>query len=225
MIQDSWPHTLNITLHVLCGIVALGLGFVQLLSAKGTGRHVLNGRRFVRASWLVVGTAALGLALFRFNAFLAVLTLLVGYWTFSGVRALRIPHTGPTPLDGAVSISALFAAALFVYYLPRVQLPWVPSIIYSTLSTLVAVALYDLARFTFPKRWFPSLGLYEHLIKMIGAHSAMVAAFFGTVLPSLQPFSQILPPLIWSALQVGFVIHVYRHRQPDSAGTDMRKIA
>lgn len=225
MIQDSWPHTLNVTLHVMCGVVALGLGFVQLLSAKGSGRHASIGRGFVRASWLVVGTAAMGLALFRFNAFLAVLTLLVGYWTLSGVRALRIRHTGPTLLDGAVSISTLVVAALFVYYLPRVQLPWVPAVIYSTLSTLVVVALYDLARFTFPQRWFASLWLYEHLVKMIGAHSTMVAAFFGTVLPSLQPFSQILPPLIWSALQIGFVIHVYRRRQPHSAGAAMREIA
>jgi hypothetical protein len=153
-------------------------------------------------------TATTGLMLFRFGAFLAVLTLLVGYWLYSGVRALRIRDTGPTAGDAVASCCALLSVVIFLYYLPSVRYPWVPSIIYSTLATLTAVAVYDLARFAFPRNWFESLWLYEHVVKMIGAHGAIVSAFAGTVLPFWQPFSQILPPAIWTAFQLGFVIHI-----------------
>jgi uncharacterized membrane protein len=206
MIQDSLPHTLNIVVHVLFGTAALALGLVQLVAAKGGQRHRILGRLFVRAAWIVVATAAAGVALFRFSAFLAVLTLLVAYWTYSGVRAVQIRHTGPTLQDGLVSIAGLVAVAVFLYYLPRIRFPWVGTIIYSTLGTLTAVALYDLCRFAFPRRWFESLWLYEHIVKIIGAHGAIVSAFAGTVLSAWQPYSQILPSGIWTALQLGFVI-------------------
>jgi uncharacterized membrane protein len=211
--QDSWLHSLNIIVHVLCGTAALILGTIQLWSRKGGERHRTMGRRFVRTSWVIVGTAATGLALFRFGAFLAVLTLLVAYWIHSGVRALRIRHTGPTLPDAVAALGALLAVAVFLYFLPSIRSPWVPAITYSTLFTLAAVATYDLSRFLFPKRWFESLWLYEHLVKMIGAHGAIVAAFAGTVLPFLQPFSQTAPSAIWSILQIGFVLHVARRRR------------
>jgi uncharacterized membrane protein len=218
--HDSWLHTLNITIHVLFGTGALVLGTIQLLSHKGGARHRRVGTLFVRAGWVVVATAAIGLGLFRFGAFLAVLTLLVGYWLHSGMRALRIRDGGPSRQDAIAATSALITVAVFAYFLPRIQSPWVPAITYSTLATLALLATYDLSRFLFPKRWFESLWLYEHVVKMIGAHGAMAAAFAGTVLAFLQPVSQIAPSVIWSGLQVGFVIQLARRRrraerQPD----------
>jgi uncharacterized membrane protein len=217
VIQDSWPHTLNVVAHILFGTAAVALGMVQLLGSKGGNRHRFLGRLFVGATWIVVATAATGLVAFRFGAFLAVLTLLVAYWTYSGVRSVRIRHTGPTLQDGAVAVCGLVAVALFLFYLPNIRFPWVPTVIYSTLGTLTMVALYDLSRFAFPKRWFESLWLYEHLVKMIGAHGAIVAAFSGTVLPSWQPYSQIVPVALWTALQLGFVIHLSRRSRAVAA--------
>jgi uncharacterized membrane protein len=208
--HDSWPHSLNIAVHVVCGTAALILGMIQLFSSKGGEQHRRMGTWFVRAGWAVVATAAIGLALFRFGAFLAVLTMLVGYWMHSGMRALRIRHTGPALQDAVASIGGLMAVAVFLLFLPRIQSPWVPAITYSTLGSLATLATYDLSRFLFPKRWFESLWLYEHVVKMIGAHGAIVAAFAGTVLSSLQPFSQIAPWIIWTGLQIGFVIQIAR---------------
>jgi hypothetical protein len=48
---------------------------------------------------------------------------------------------------------------------------------------------------------------------MIGAHGALAAAFAGTVLPFFQPFSQLAPSVIWSGLQIGFVIQQARRRR------------
>jgi uncharacterized membrane protein len=211
--HDSWPHTLNIAIHVLCGTGALILGTIQLLSSKGGDRHRRLGRLFVRTGWGVVATAAIGLGLFRFGAFLAILTLLAGYWLHSGARALRLRDGGPASHDAIAAISALGAVAVFVYFLPHIRSPWVPAITYSTLATLALLGTYDLSRFLFPKRWFESLWLYEHVVKMTGAHGAMAAAFAGTVLAFLQPVSQIAPSVIWSGLQIGFVIQLAQRRR------------
>ncbi len=200
-------HTTNIVLHVICGTAALALGLAQLFAAKGGATHRRLGRLFAYLVGAVVATAALGLGLFGFRAFLAVLTLLVAYWTYSGVRAARNRGRGPQMQDGVASVVGLAAVALFCYWLPSVRFPWVPSIIYSTLGTLTLVALYDLGRFAFPPGWHDRLWQYEHIVKMIGAHAAIVAAFSGTVLSALQPYSQILPSVVWTGLQIGFVMH------------------
>jgi len=89
-------------------------------------------------------------------------------------------------------------------------MPWSPAIIYPTLGTLVAVAVYDLARFAFPKSWFATTWFYEHLIKMIGAYTAVVSAFSGTVLARWQPWSQIAPSIVGTAAMFGFIVY-YHH--------------
>lgn len=81
---------------------------------------------------------------------------------------------------------------------------------YSTFGTLVLLSLYDLARFAFPARWFETLWLYEHLVKMIGTHSAAVTAFSGTVLWAWQPYSQLVPSLIWVAAMIGYAVRIRR---------------
>jgi uncharacterized membrane protein len=200
-------HTLNIVLHVTCGTAAMALGLIQLVAPKGGATHRRLGRLFVYLVGSVVVTAALGLALFGFRAFLAVLTLLVAYWTYSGLRAARNRGRGPQMVDGMAAVTGLVAVGVFLYWLPNVRFPWVPGIIYSILGTLTLVALYDLTRFAFPRDWHDRLWLYEHIVKMIGAHAAIVAAFSGTVLSAWQPYSQILPSVVWTGLQIGFALH------------------
>lgn len=208
--MDSVWQTFNIVVHVTCGTAALVIGLVQLVSPKGGARHRRLGEWFVRLVWAVVVTASLGLVLFGFRAFLAVLTLLVAYWTYSGLRTVRTRERGPVWQDGAVSAAALASVTVFVFYLPYVRVPWVPAIIYSTLATLALVSIYDLCRFLFPKQWHRELWLPEHVVKMLGAHAALAAAFSGTVLSGFQPFSQIAPSVVWTLLQVAFVVQVRR---------------
>ena len=197
----------NVALHVLAGTLALLLGFVQVAASKGRGAHVTRGRVFFVCVWIVVATATLGLIAFRFVAFLAVITLLVAYWAYSGVRALRIRDTGPTFQDGLASVVGLVAVAGFVVFIQRTSFPWVPVMIYSTLGTLATVCMYDLARFAFPREWFQRLWLREHIVKMLGAHGALAAAFSGTVLSAFQPFSQIAPSVIWTLAMVVFAAY------------------
>ena len=217
-VMHSLLHTISIGTHVLCGTAALGLGLAQLWAPKGGDLHRRLGRLFTRMVWTVVATASFGLVVFGFRAFLAVLTLLVAYWTYSGVRAVRNRESGPTMRDGAASFGALLVAAAFAFSLPRLHFPWVPSIIYSTLATVTLLALYDLSRFWFPRNWHRELWRYEHAVKMLGAHGAIVAAFSGTVLPGLQPFSQIMPSVLWTILQVFFVVQLRMRASPVDKG-------
>lgn len=209
--MDSIPQTINIVLHVVCGTAALVLGLVQLFAAKGGDRHRRLGLLFGYFVWAVVATAAIGLVLFEFRAFLAVLTLLVAYWTYSGLRATRTRERGPKGQDALASVLGLAAVAAFCYWLPYVRTPWVPAITYSTLATMATVAFYDLSRFLFPIRWHASLWPCEHIVKMLGAHAAIVSAFAGTMLAAFQPFSQVAPSVVWTLLQVGFLVQ-YRRR-------------
>jgi hypothetical protein len=144
-------------------------------------------------------------ALFTFRPFLVVITVLLAYWAHSGTRALALRRGGPRRRDAVVSIVALTAAALFAAFVQRTRFRWAPMVIYSTLGTLVTVATYDLARFAFPRRWFATLWLREHIVKMIGAWTALLSAFASTVLPTLQPLSQLLPSVIGTAAMIWFL--------------------
>jgi uncharacterized membrane protein len=208
--QDTVLHSANVAIHVLLGTAALALGVRQLASQKGDERHSRFGRWFLSCVWGAVGTASIGVLLFEFRAFLGVITLLVAYWAFAGYRTLRIRTSGPTLLDALGSLAGLGAVGLFLWHLSSVQFPWNPSVIYSTLGTLVAVAAYDLSRFMFPRRWFATLWLYEHVVKMIGAYSATLSAFAGTVLGGFQPYSQLLPSVVCTAIMIAFLLRVHR---------------
>jgi uncharacterized membrane protein len=210
IIKDTWPHTVNVIAHVVFGTLALLLGLVQLVTKKGGASHRARGRWFLGFVWIVVGTATTGLVLFRPRADPVAVTLLTAYWAYSGLRALRTRHVGPVAQDALVSICVLVASVLLVLYLQRVRVPWAPAVVYSTLGTLVLLALYDLARFAFPTRWFETLWLYEHLLKMIGAHSSVITAFSGTVLWAWQPYSQLVPSTLWVAVMIGYVVRIRR---------------
>ena len=210
IIKESWPHTANVVVHVLFGTLALVLGLVQLVTRKGGASHRARGRWFLGSVWIVVGTATTGIVLFRPRADLVAVTLLTAYWAWSGLRALRTRHVGPVAQDALVSVCALVASVLLVLYLQTARVPWAPAVVYSTLATLVVVSLYDLARFAFPARWFETLWLYEHLVKMIGAHSSVITAFSGTVLWAWQPYSQLVPSTLWVAAMIGYVVRIRR---------------
>jgi hypothetical protein len=186
-------HAANIACHVLFGTAALLVGFRQILTSPVEVHHAKRGRQFVAAVTVVLFTATIGLTLFEFRAFLAVITALAAYWTYSGLRTLRIRYSGPQLQDAVASLTGLAAVSGFIWFLPQVSLPWNPAVIYSTLATLAVICTYDLLRFAFPARWFRQLWIYEHVVKMISAHSAVFAAFAGTVLAAAQPFSQLAP--------------------------------
>lgn len=56
--------------------------------------------------------------------------------------------------------------------------------------------------------------LYEHIFKMIGAFTVLLSVFTGTVFENYQPYSQFLPSVFGTLLQIGFITYyVIQYKQ------------
>ena len=86
---------------------------------------------------------------------------------------------------------------------------WAPLIIYSTVGALISIITYDFLRYFISASRYKDIWLYEHIYKMIGAFTALLAAFSGTVFFDYQPYSQFLPSILGTLLAIGFMIFHY----------------
>ena len=206
-------HTLNIILHVSAGIVALMLGLAALLTAKGGSVHTKLGNYFLVLVSVVIATGLIGVFVFGRNTFLLVITVLTGYVSFSGYRALKFKSNVPRVLDIIVALVSLSTLAYFLYFFHSIGMIWSPIVIYSTVGAMFFVVLYDLLRYLIPREVYASqrIWLYEHIYKMISAFSGLLSAFAGTVLKEYQPHSQYLPSVLGMIIMVGFMVYTYRN--------------
>ncbi len=209
-------HTTNIITHVAAGSLALLGGVVALLTRKGGRRHRQAGRIFLYLLAVVVMTGLFGVFIFKRNAFLLVITLLSAYLGYSGLRIIKRKDNRPQVPDIAAAIITLMAALYFLHYLSRIGMMWSPVVIYSTVGYLFLVIAYDGARYLIPARYYRNGWLYEHIVKMVSAFSGLLSAFSGTVFPQFQPYSQILPSVLGTAIYIGFIIYCYRSQGSES---------
>jgi hypothetical protein len=209
-------HKSNIIIHIIAGTVALILGAIAIISNKRKIFHKQVGKVFLVLLFIVILTGLLGVFVFGRNSFLLVITVLSGYFGFSGYRALQTKSNQPKLLDISVAIISLSTVFYFLYYFKTIGMIWKPVVIYSTVGTIIAVISYDLLRYFIPKTKYQKLWFYEHIYKMIGAFTALLSAFSGTVLYAYQPYSQILPSVFGTFLQIGFIVYYYRKNQKNS---------
>lgn len=200
------PHWINIAVHVVFGSAALLLGIVAVVSAKGGPTHRRVGRSFLYCMGVVLATAVIGLLVFDFRAFLAVVTLLSFYDAFSGFRALQLHGNRPRLVDRVASVLGFISPAIFVVLMRRLHQPWAPVLTYSILGGLLLMSGYDLARNFLPKPWLQRTWMQEHLVKMISAYVAISSAFAGTVFPGFMPWSAIAPTTIGYTLMIFFLV-------------------
>jgi hypothetical protein len=152
-----------------------------------------------------VTTGFIGWLLFRSNSFLLMLTMLSGYLGYSGYRNVRLKEERSTGTDAGVAALALFTGLLYIGILNKSNTSWNPSVVYPTLSGLVLVTVYDLCKHFWWHSPIKVWWLYEHIYKMLSAHSALLSAFCGTLFPDYKPYSQI-GPSIFSLWLIGFFI-------------------
>jgi len=203
-------HRINIVIHIIAGSIALLLGILALTTKKGGKNHRRSGNVFLALLIVVIITGLVGVFVFGRNSFLLVITVLSGYFGFSGYRALQTKSNRPQWVDICVAIVSLIAVSYFLYYFRSIGMIWSPVIIYSTVGTLLLVISYDFIRYFIPASRYGRLWFYEHIFKMIGAFTALLSAFSGTVFSNYQPYSQFLPSVFGTLLQIGFIVYYYR---------------
>jgi len=196
----------NLAIHVLFGTIALALGLVAIVSPKRRGLHTRAGMLFLYAYLVVVTTASIGLAVFNFRSFLAVVTILSIYDVFSGYRALSLRGRRPQLVDQIFSVAGMMTPWIFLAIMRRLQQPWAPALTWSILGGLFAVSSYDLLRNVLPLSWLRRTWVQEHLYKMMSAYIAITSAFAGTVFAAYMPWAAILPSVVGTMVSVGFLI-------------------
>jgi len=210
----AYPHLINISLHVLAGVIALGCGALILFRAKGTSTHRRIGRIFGYSTLLVCLFAATGLSLFRFLPVFAVLTVLVAYQLVGGWRAAYTQARGPSALDAGWTLLAAVAAIALVPVL-FAKPPDALHVVYGALGGLASILLYDCIKWLFPRSWHRSLWRYEHSYKMLGSLFGMLSALIGNVVRVGQPWSQLAPLIVGTLVIAYFFREIYRAPQTE----------
>ncbi len=204
--HHTLAHSINLIIHVLAGTLALGLGLIAILSSKGGRLHTRSGLLFIYAYTVVVTTAILGLLIFEFRSFLAVVTILSIYDVFSGYRALQLRGHRPQAVDKAASIVGALTPWIFVTAMHYAHLPWAPALTWSILGGLILITSYDLLRNILPETWLRKVWVQEHLYKMMSAYVAITSAFAGTVFPQYMPWAALLPSVVGFTVILSFFI-------------------
>lgn len=186
------------------------LASLQYVSTKGKKLHTKIGNLFLRLLLIVIITGLIGVFVFNRNTFLLIITVLSAYYGFSGYRVLQTKNNKPKLLDISIAIISLIAVFYFLYYFKSIGMYWSPVIIYSTFGALVMIIVYDFLRYLIPKDTYKNIWLYEHIYKMIGAFTALLSAFSGTVFENYQPYNQFLPSVFGTLLQIGFITYYVR---------------
>lgn len=208
-----------LVLHIIAGTLAVLVGAVPLIANKGGAFHRRWGARFMMIMIGVLSTAVVLTVIGR-SPYFAGLTASATLTLFSGWRVLqrRRPdlHAAhrASALDWAVTLACVAVAVLLLVlgHSGRVvaNLPVLLSLAYGTL----VYAAWDIWRFLAPlsRPYSPQLWLYEHIVKIIGAYFATVAAFSGSVLQFLPPpWKQLWAVSLGQILAVVFVVR-YRSR-------------
>lgn len=210
MDQFTLAHKINIIIHVFAGSTALIVGILILIAKKGRKLHRRLGRIFLVLVAIVIGTGLLGVFAFGRNSFLVVLTLLSAYYAYSGYRISKTKKNVVQLIDVFVALVSVSSGIYFIYFLKSIGMMWSPVTIYATVGALFLIVTYDFLRYLIPAKRYKNIWLYEHIYKMIGAFTALFAAFVGTVFPNYKPYSQVLPSVFGSLLAIGFMVWQYR---------------
>ena len=109
--------SLALYLHIAAGFVALVTGLVPMFSKKGSRVHVLWGKVYFWAMFVVAFTALLRFQMQMRLIFLAAIAIFSFYNTFTGVRLIqRKESMKPSWLDYFASILAMICALAMFYF-------------------------------------------------------------------------------------------------------------
>ena len=199
--------------HIAAGTIAIGGGFASLVTGKGGRAHRAAGRIFARSMLVVILTSA-ALTVLSWNLYFAALTVGAAAPAFSGVRVLRRKRPELDPAQRATAVDWAVSALLLAVALALLTLVLTGSavpnrgLVYALAGAAAAHMLYDFWRFANPTRWpkGPNVWLFEHIVRMVAAYSAALAAFSGSVLVLFDPpWRQLWAVIVGQWLTFGFL--------------------
>jgi uncharacterized membrane protein len=210
--------TLILYIHIAAGFTALVTGLVPMFAKKGGKAHVLWGRVYFWAMFVVALTALLRFQMKLNLIFLAGIAIFSFYNTFTGVRLIqRKESLKPSWLDYFASILAIACAFMMLYF------AWFAfqkgntffSVLFPIFGTFVFVLAYEDLRVFMGKKviddkdkpvpiryWFQN-----HISRMGGSYIATVTAFLVVNNP---PFIPDLVAWIAPGAIGGFIISLVR---------------
>lgn len=205
-------QSINISIHILFGIIAIFIGLAPYLTEKGGRYHRLSGRLFLGLMAIVIITALNGVIFFRDRPFLTIVTLLSFYTSYSGYRVLKTKEKGFTQPDFMVMLLVIGMALYFVAHFKTANILWHASVVYYLLGYVFVIVGFDLIRYFFPNLIrVKNFWLYDHIYKMTASFSALISAGAGTVLVAYEPYNQILPA-IFSTIWLVFCLLYFPRR-------------
>jgi uncharacterized membrane protein len=189
--------TLTLYLHIAAGFIALVTGLVPMFSKKGGKAHVLWGKVYFWAMFVVALTALLRFQMQIGLIFLSGIAIFSFYNTFTGVRLIqRKESQKASSLDYFASILAIACAFMMLYF------AWFAyqkddtffSVLFPIFGIFVFILAYEDLRVFMGKKvidndkpvptryWFQN-----HISRMGGSYIATVTAFLVVNNPPFIP--------------------------------------
>jgi uncharacterized membrane protein len=193
-ISKIMVHTIFLIIHITAGFTALFGGLIAAASGKGNRTHLLSGKWFVGAMY-VVGISALIMTFIRPNLFLMLIALFSLYLTYSGRQAivyfrLQKAYT-PTWKDNAPVWLAL-TVSLFMLGWPIsrmiIQGQFFVSVSLVFGAIMLSSSIQDIISLRKEENFTPRnrMWLIRHIGMISGAYIATLTAFLVTNI-QLQP--------------------------------------
>jgi uncharacterized membrane protein len=221
--------TLTLYIHIAAGFTALVTGLVPMFAKKGGKAHVLWGRVYFWAMFVVALTALLRFQMKLNLIFLAGIAIFSFYNTFTGVRLIqRKESLKPSWLDYFASILAMACAFMMLYF------AWFAyqkgdtffSVLFPVFGIFVFILAFEDLRVFMGKKVIDDKGkpvptrywFQNHISRMGGSYIATVTAFLVVNNPPYIPglVAWITPGVIGGTI-ISFVRRFYHKKYENVA--------
>ena len=194
-------------LHILAGLISLGIAYVLLFIKKGNKRHKKLGLIYVYGMSTIFVTAIPLSLLGEFNPFLFVVAIFSFYLAFSGYRQGRDRNGAREQIDKV--LGAFITATSILFYSMAVSLyfiedsMWVTSVVFGSIA--LGMGINDFRRMKIVERpdFYDRTNL--HLNLMLAGTIATTTAFIVTLNPfSIDWLNWVAPTIVGTPIIIYF---------------------
>ena len=194
-------------LHILAGLISLGIAYVLLFIKKGNKRHKKLGLIYVYGMSTIFVTAIPLSLLGEFNPFLFVVAIFSFYLAFSGYRQGRDRNGAREQIDKVLGVfitatSILFYSMAVSLYLIEDSM-WITSVVFGSIA--LGMGINDFRRMKIVERpdFYDRTNL--HLNLMLAGTIATTTAFIVTLNPfSIDWLNWVSPTIVGTPIIIYF---------------------